>query len=260
MKDETIGRIGIVASIVGAVGAIAYLVRGSQPGAAGAQGYAGAQGTSGVAGVAGAPGGAGAPGTAGAAGAAGTPGAPGTAGPATVNTVPGGNVPGGTPTQQTLNEYFVSQFFPPPNGQLRPDILTSNVSPFSDLGKRFMSIFSAAPSTGAKSGCGCGGHKKKGGCGGNSKCANASAPYRFSDGAGGCMSSSYGALSNAMEECVPGFTDSALKNMASNVMYYGYDTPPSIGDINAAIYGVSSRSAPVHDFGDLVYTAPYGYR
>lgn len=254
MTDHTISRIGIAASIVGAVGAIAYLIKGSPGGPQGAQGYAGAPGTTGAVGMAGAPGGAGANGTAGAAGGAGAPGPPGTQGPAASNDVTGGNVPGGTPTQTTLNEYFVNSFYPPASGQLRPDVLTYNASPFSDLGKRFMSILGAQPK--AKSGCGCGGHKKGGCGGGGSKCGNAAPPYGFVDGAGGCLSSSYEALENAMNNCVPGFAGKMVENMATVVMYYGYDSNP-VNDITAAIFEAGSRSAPLRDFSDLTYSLPY---
>lgn len=246
MEEKTVTRIGIIASVIGAVGALAYLIRGGPQAVylTGGPGMGPAN--------AGTPGTPGLPGTAGAAGAAG---APGTPGPAGMNTVPGTgdaitNIDNST--MQTVTQNFLSQFFPPAAGP-RPTLLSYNAPIASDLGKLYMGEMGKdAAKSGGKSGCGCGGGKK-GGCGGHKNCPNAQPPYKFTDGAGGCMSSSYGALVEAMEKCAPGFTDAMVKNMASNTQYYGYDTPDG-ADLVAAIRVAGSRSGEIHDYLDA--TAP----
>lgn len=250
MDDKTINRIGIAASIVGAVGAIAFLIRrpiSGAPGQTGATGPAGAATT--IVGAAGTPGSPGLPGTAGAAGAAGEPGAVGAPGPAAAsNSIPGSDL-GGTPGVSYITQYFVSQFYPPPAGTLRPDTLTYNTPPRADLGKQYMGVASSQP----KKGCGCGGKKSGcgGGCGGASKCPNAAPPFSYPDGAGGCLSSTYGRLIDSIEKCVPGYADSALSNMAST-MYFGYDTTPAaaVDAITSALSTMQSRSGQMLEFFD----------
>lgn len=252
MESNTITRIGIVASVVGAVGAIAYLLRGPDVGPQGVPGPAGT----------GAPGGPGLPGTAGAAGATGVPGPPGTRGAANDNTVPGTsdaivNIAGDITSMQSVTQNFLSQFFPPSYGP-RPPVLTNNVPPAFDLGKLYMGVMAQDPDASHGSathgGCGCKGKPKSGGCGGGaSNCPNAPPPYRFTDGAGGCMSSSYGRLIDSMEKCQPDFVNAMVKNMASNMMYYGYDTP-NVGQLMAGIRLADSRSGVIHDYSEM--TAP----
>jgi hypothetical protein len=238
MENKTFGRIGIVASIVGGVGALVYLMRGSAVGAAGAPGAPGPAGT-------GTPGSAGAPGTAGAAGAPGAPGLPGTAGPAGPNGVTGAGAGSGSsqPTINDITQYFVSQFYPPSSDDLKPATLTYNSPPLKNMG--------AAGTPEKKAGCGCGGScggKKKGG-----SCPNAAPPFGFNDGAGGCISSSYARLIESMNRCSPGFTDNMVRNMASNVQYYGYDAP-NVRDLIGSIQLASSRSGEL--YSDLDVTPP----
>lgn len=245
MTEHTAGRIGIAASIVGAVGALVYLLRGPQPGPQGAPGPAGV-GTPGTAGL---------PGTAGAAGGTGAPGPPGTAGPANPNDVPGAGAGdaivniGGSPTLQSLTQYFVQSFYPPSSPQLRPGVLTSNVPPASDLGKKYMGASSPDPKpscgSGGAGGCGCGG----GGGKGKKSCPNSAPPFEFTDGGGGCLSSTYGRLVESMNKCDPGFADRMLKSIASNIQYYGYDTP-NLDDLVPAVQYAGSRGANLQDWSE----------
>lgn len=244
MDDKTIGRIGIAASIVGAIGALAYLARGNPLPAT----IIGPAGGSGLPGPGGAPGLAGATGSPGAAGADGVPGTPGTPG------IPGADgAPGtvaferqGSPSLETSNLYMVYGFEVPENGQLRPDVLTYNAPARSDIGKSYMGLDNAARQP-AKGGCGCGGHKKSGGCGGGGNCPNAGPAFSFVDGAGGCFSSSYPRLVSAMEKCQPGFIERQMQNMAGVVMYYGYDTPVNPQELSDAVFYMNSRSANLID-------------
>src|SRR4051812_15338177 len=119
MEDKTVTRIGIIASVVGAVGALAYLIRGgAQPVYLTSGPGMGPAGT-------GSPGGPGLPGTAGAAGPAGAPGAPGPAGPNAVAGTGDAITNIDSHDLSTVTQNFLSQFFPPAAGP-RPATLTYN--------------------------------------------------------------------------------------------------------------------------------------
>jgi hypothetical protein len=269
MKETTGTRIGIVASIIGAIAAIIYLMRGNAPalvqaiqGAAGSPGTAGTPGpvgAAGAAGTAGPTGITGATGTAGAAGAPGPAGTPGSAGMASSNVIPGSDLGGFTPDLSILSSFFANQFFVPPVGP-RPSVLTYNATGQADLGKQYMSVLSNPPSGSASSGCGChgtgagGGARKKPKCDPRCTCPNIQSAFRFHDGQGGCMSSSYGSLVEAMETCDPDVIETGKHNLASNLMYLG-EAPPDLSQVNALIYQAGSRSAMIHDVSDATF--PY---
>jgi hypothetical protein len=218
MNEQMIKRIGFAASIVGAVGALVYLVRKPPAsGLAGPPGPAGAPGaTYGIPGATSAIGGPGGatvtPGTAGLAAAAdaplgaGVPGAPA----ATVQDV--------TPSGQSLNQYFASQFYLPEGANVYlTGPINSNVPPGWDLTK------SGGNGNGAaKGGCGCGGGCSGSagrGCGGGT-CPNQPEGLRYPDGAGACASTTIPRLQKSMDQCSKGSTQASLNNMMGSIGWW----------------------------------------
>lgn len=224
MTSETWGRIGIVASIVGAVGAIAYLLKSGQLPqivvtgvSSGGQGTGGVDtgGTvgNGVSGPAGAPG---------QAGAAGAPGAPGAAGAGGAQGAPGPTGP--FPSASDIAAAFNAMFQAPQNGSPVSSIW-SNIPPRLDPARAAGTI--AMPAS--DGGCGCGGGGGCGGCGQSPKCPNLQPPLRFVDGRGGCAASTTTSLVASMDRCRPGGQQTALYNMQGNFAYMGYaDFDPSL--------------------------------
>jgi hypothetical protein len=215
MDEKTATRIGIVASIVGAVGAIAYLL--SKPPAGGVQGAAGIPGPAGAPGI-GIPGTAWLPGMQQAAEAPAGAGAPG---------APAATVAEVTPSGSTLNQYFVSQFFPAgTDSPYTTGAINSNLGPNLDLMKRYAADAAASIAAGAGNGAGngsCGGCKgsggRGGGCGGGS-CPNTPGPLLFPDGQGSCASTTQGRLIDSMNRCESGVSDKSLSNMLGNVGWW----------------------------------------
>jgi hypothetical protein len=218
MEQKAMERIGIVASIIGAVGAIVYILR--KPTVA-----------VGPIGPAGAPGAAyGIPGVTGPVGAVETPGAglePAAAAPAGAGVpgAPAATVQGVTPTGQSLNEYFVSQFYQPSGGPYSTGAINSNVPPSLDLMKQFGIDAAGGGGTGngaGKAGCGCsGGRGGSGGrgCGGG-RCPNQPGALMFHDGSGSCASTTTGRLQGSMDKCEPGNLGAFMGNLPGNVGWW----------------------------------------
>lgn len=218
MKEATLNRIGIVASIVGAVATLAYLLR--KPGGAAAV----------IAG--GSPGPAGAPGI----------GLPGPAGPpGAASTAPGGEgVPGapaatsgsGTPPPGSLYQFFLGSFAPQPG---RYTSISSNLGPGADLGKS--AAARPQPGTSQNGSCGCSGAA---GCNGKpGRCANTPASYAYPDGAGACVSTTHGRLVRAMDRCKPGWLDSEVDHLVGATQYVPPGSEPNIGWYTDYLYSAS---------------------
>jgi hypothetical protein len=252
MNEETGKRIGIVASVIGAVGAIAYLLR--KPPANGANGATGPAGAPGF-GIPGIPGAAGAAGLAGAAGTVGAAGAAGVAGLAGAAGVAGAAGDPGTPSQADLSAFFVNQFAPPPAGLYSSDI-ASNLPPSLDLSK-YMALLPASPG-GSKGGCGCGGGKSTGGGCGGGKCPNAGGPLAYLDGMGSCASTTIGRLQSSMDQCVPDNLPNSLLNMIGNTQYYGIDAPPDLSVFQASVSQAIGSGGELQFFPEFVPASRFG--
>ena len=203
MEEKTIVRIGIVASIVGAVGAIAYIL--SKPPAAGPAGPPGASGL---------PGETGGPGLAAAATSTAGAGVPGAAA-----------TPPPTPSGQSLTQYFVSQFFPAA-AAAPSTAITSNVPPSWDLTKRTTPSGKVNGGGAGNGHCGCSGGLG-GACGGacgSGRCPNQPAALNFPDGAGACAATTVGRLQVGMDKCQPGNLSDAALNMVGNTQSWS-DSP-----------------------------------
>lgn len=223
MQEKTWQRIGIGASIVGAVVGLAYLMKktgvtniitapysptpGMNPGVA----------TQGV-GIPGIPG-SGAPGDTGATGSqAGL--AAAAAGPVTTS-----------PTPQTLNQYFVAQFFNPSTA-MKPR-MASNVPPFLDPS----TVPAGVNGNGSQSGCGCGSQTAGSGCGGG-RCPNQPPPLRYPDGAGSCASTTVPRLQRSLNKCVPDNLPAAAVNMMGNVQYGNPDANLFFAAVQQGLYRI----------------------
>lgn len=225
MQEKTWQRIGIGASIVGAVVGLAYLLKkgGGMTVVAGVPysptpGMGGGVATQGV-GIPGVPGPTGAPGETGATGSqAGLQAA--AAAPSTLAAAAAAS-----PTPQTLTQYFVDQFFNP-SASWAPR-MTSNVPPSLDPSKAATGsavIASAGGNgsggggNGSQGGCGCSSGAAGGGCGGG-RCPNQPSPIRFPDGAGSCASTTTTRLQRSMNKCVPDNLPGAAINMMGNTQF-----------------------------------------
>jgi hypothetical protein len=252
MTDTNLKRIGIVASIVGAVGAIAYLLRGNDQGQVGPQGATGFPGATGAPGLTGGAGVSGFPGMY--AGPQGPIGPIGTAGPqgAIGPQGPIGQAPpqtgayGTSPSISSLNQFFIDQFFPPAYGlNTAPADLTSNLPPAKSLPKTYMGIAQDGKDSiagdGKSGGCGCGGGS---GCGsGKFKCCpNLTPAFINPDGGGACVSSTVARLQASMDDCVPGNLSIAALNIAGNVMYFGGNTDPDMASVKNQISNMNTRT------------------
>jgi hypothetical protein len=242
-------RIGFIATVVGAIGAIVYLLRGeSKPSAVIATnpspwGAAPLPALPGIAGYSAVPdspiSGSGTPGT---------PGAPGTGGGQpgdTVSTVPA-STPGGTPPLETINNYYTSTF----TGATEvPSGLVSNLPPDSDLTKYLMGMAPGPlPFGGGGGGCGCKGGNGGCDCGGGKcggKCPNVQAPFNFPDGATACASMTPGSLIASMNQCSPGFAQRDAGNVSSNLFIAAIDTPPDWTELYQQIAVARSVAAPL---------------
>lgn len=217
MQEKTWQRVGIGASIVGAVAGLAFLLKkggGTTVVTAGTPysptpGMVESSGTQGV-GIPGPPGQTGAPGETGATGS--QAGLAAAAGPVTT-----------FPTPQSLNQYFVSQFFDPSNGMVPR--MASNVSPSLDQSK-MPDQAEGGNGSSQSGGCGCGSKAAGGGCGGG-RCPNQPPPLRFPDGAGACASTTVRRLQLSMDRCVPENLQLAALNMMGNVQY-GTNPDPNL--------------------------------
>ncbi len=237
MNSEVGKRIGIVASVVGAVGALVYLLRGDQ--ATILQAVTGQGGAPGI-GIAGTPGAAGAMGSIGAVGAAGVDGVPGR--------------DGTSPSLDALNAYYASAFTPVTGPY--PNDLSYNLPPALDLDKSLQLI---QPSSGGD-GCGCGGScGSGGGCSSKSgKCPNAAAPIAFPDGSGACASTTVGRLQQSMDSCVPDNLQLALANMIGSTQYYGVDSTPDFSAFQLSVADSLSQLAPIYPGTNLVPQSRFG--
>ena len=213
MQEKTIQRVGIVASIVGAVAGLAYLLSkgGSTVVTSGApfsptpgdSGGIGA-GSIGIPGPPGVPGVDGSPGAAGLAAAANSAGNSGYLG--------GGSTGIQSPSNETLNQYFADQFFGP-STVVAPAYI-SNIPPNLDPTKAASG--GGANGDGFKTGCGCGGGG--GACGGGC-CPNTPPGLQFPDGAGSCAATTITRLQRSMNKCKPGNLPAQALNMISNTQY-----------------------------------------
>jgi hypothetical protein len=240
MAEETTKRIAIIASIIGAVGAIVYLLKGDRGtvqqilsgGGSGTIGGPGPAGAPGAAGAGGAAGAAGAPGAAGGAGAPGAAGGVGPAGPAGVS-----------PSLADLAAFFNSGFGVDP-GTPVPSIF-SNLPPGLDLTK------AAGELPTGNGGGGCGGC---GGCGGGAgKCPNLQPAIKFVDGRGSCMNSGTVRLQQSMDRCAPGNVEKAAYNNQGNMMYMGLANY----DPNVVAQDVVTIMDQIPRLGNPDYTQPW---
>jgi hypothetical protein len=276
MESITWARVGIVASVVGAVGALAYLLRGGKESTgAGPVGVSGQYWPS-VAGI-----GTGAPalpgtvvqagvaGPAGAPGAAGAPGVPGQAvtGPAGATGIPGATGPTGetgaigpagvTPSLPAIQSGWLSTLQIPASGTIVSNPLTTNLPPTLDPAKFWGVAGVGKPANG---GCGCGGSN---GCGGGcdgakrGQCPNAAGPLGFPDGRGACISTSPGKLQQAMDQCKPGNLESSLRDVMQQFVYFGGTPSDSDWSTFAQGFGnmLSNQPTPLN-LGQTLHVPP----
>lgn len=220
MTEQTISRVGIFASIIGAIGALAYLARGSDGGKTGPPGPAAT----------------GAPNLFGAGGSFAIPTAPPNAptarGNITANNSVAGSIYGGTvvnfdtrnqttfgngasPSLDSLTQFFTSQFYPAVD---TPEVsaLSANAPIGHDLAKQYVG---AGLDTGESNGCGCGG-SCGGGCGGG--LCPVTPPYRFTDGAKGCLTTQLATAVATTRKCYPHAAKRELQAAERNLQFYGY--------------------------------------
>jgi hypothetical protein len=240
MSEETTKRITIIASILGAIGAIVYLLRGNPTVVAqvlggGSSGLiGGGMGTPGAAGAAGAPGAGGSPGASGAPGVPGAAGAPGAAG------TTGATGPQGiAPSIADVNNYYNQGFSPTAGDPV--SALWSNVPPRLDLDRASMTM---TPNGNGGCGGGCGG------CGSSSKCPNLQPAIKFVDGRGGCMNSTKSSLQRSMDKCSPGNLDRGAYNLQGNLFTAGYANY----DPNAVWNGMFNVIENIPRLGNPEYT------
>lgn len=244
MTEQSWSRIGIVASIIGAVGAIIYLLR-KEPGPSQVAtipgGGVGGFGLTGIPGYAlpsyttmapaAAPGPAGAPGAAGTAGstgpqgqtgATGAAGAVGAAGPAGPPGTPGGVVSqdlGGFPQIPQVISAFISSLGEAPAGYVA-NPLVSALSPGMNPTARFWGTGNAIPpGNGGGGGCGgCGDKVKR-------RCPNVQGPLNFNDGQGACASVTTGSLVSSIDRCQPDNQERTWGALLGQFLNAGSGTP-----------------------------------